>query len=161
MKQNLNEQVTRIKKMMGINEQSAGYVDDDMVEPVDYELNEPIIKEIKRIDADDEIATISMVFNVRVPNGENAQLTIISKWNRNPKFVVEVIDMFSDIDIDDKTYDFIGRGLLRRRTTLTEFLDMIYRPYLVMKNVDSKQVYRNQTDNYNDLFTAIGYDSKL
>jgi hypothetical protein len=157
MKKNLNEQVTRIKQMMGINE--------DRVDLNTYNDETSIIEDIKRVGTTNDGNPItSMMLNTFIPNvgseteGNKVKIEIIIEWKpndatkfksyRNGKRVYEyrvksIVDIKSDVELDRELLNTIRRVFVNHPTPY-DLVNRIYMPYhQKFGNVNFDSIYNN------------------
>jgi hypothetical protein len=137
----LNEQVTRIKQMMGINESE--------IDLNTYKEETPILQDIKREGTSGEgNPIISMVINTYIPynddvngdykSGQSVKIKVVTEWKvyhtthyRTPRETFSIkkcLDVTSDVNLTDNVIGSI-KHIFREHTRSGELLDKIYGPY--------------------------------
>jgi hypothetical protein len=137
----LNEQVTRIKQMMGINESE--------IDLNTYKEETPILQDIKREGTSGEgNPIISMVVNTYIPynddvngdykSGQSVKIKVVTEWKvyhtthyRTPRETFSIkkcLDVTSDVNLTDNVIGSIIH-IFREHTRSGELLDKIYGPY--------------------------------
>ena len=134
----LNEQVTRIKQMMGINESE--------IDLNTYKEETPILQDIKREGTSGEgYPIISMVVNTYIPydngdnkSGQSVKIKVITEWKvnntthyRTPResfFLKKCLDVTSDVNLTDNVIDSV-KHIFRENQKSSDLLNRIYGPY--------------------------------
>jgi len=142
MKHTLNEQMSRIKQMMGLNEAE--------VDLNTYKEETPILQDIKREGTSGEgNPIISMVVNTFIPynggdvngdykSGQSVKIKVVTEWKvyhtthyRTPRETFSLkkcLDVTSDVNLTDNVIGSI-KHIFREHTRSGELLDKIYGPY--------------------------------
>jgi hypothetical protein len=147
-KQTLNEQTSRIKKIMGLNE---GEVNLNT-----YKEETPILEDIKRIGtSNDGKPLISMVVNTFVPNegsddeGQSVKIKVTTEWNVHEKTHYGIpktsfsINKFVNIDSNVPLSDDVVRSIkiiFREHTGLKDLLNILYRAYFLKFQNDNGNI---------------------
>jgi hypothetical protein len=136
MKKNLNEQVSRIKQMMGINEANVNLDD--------YKDESSIIEDIKRVGTtDDGYPITSMKLNTFVPNadsqteGNSVKIEVILEWesDTSTKYVdgfklKNVSGVIADVGLGEKSMKKL-RSMFSGHPTPKDLVGSIYGPFLI------------------------------
>lgn len=138
MKKNINEQVSRIKQMMGLNE--------DRINLDDYKDDSSIIEDIKRVGTtDDGYPIISMKLNTFIPNadslreGNSVKIEIILEWevelNKETRDshgfrLRKVSSIITDVGLGEIFMKYL-REKFANQPTPKKLVQNIYGPYLI------------------------------
>lgn len=137
----LNEQVTRIKQMMGINESE--------IDLNTYKEEAPILQDIKREGTSGEgNPIISMVVNTYIPynddvngdykSGQSVKIKVVTEWKvfhtthyRTPResfSLKKCLDVTSDVNLTDNVIGSI-KHIFRENQKSWKLINEIYHPY--------------------------------
>jgi hypothetical protein len=173
MKKNLNEEVVRMKQIMGLNE-----------EPVDlntYNDETSIIEDIKRVGTTNDGNPItSMKLNTFIPNvgseneGNKVKIEIIIGWEpngatkfksyRNGKRVYEyrvnyIVDIKSDVELDKELLNTI-RIIFVNHPTPYDLVSKIYAPYRQkFDKVNFNKIYDNAKKDEQELEDVLSAEA--
>jgi hypothetical protein len=148
MKQNLNEQMSRIKSMMGLNEEK--------IKLSDYNSEDDVIKDIYLVRKDKRYATIAFHINTIIfDRNDKTQSGVGEKVT----FIAEVafeatgrIAFVYDVDVDPSTsedvkndwiaisyyQDFIEKSVFSVGRDFNDALERIYNPFLSWATTNNK-----------------------
>jgi hypothetical protein len=167
----LNEQVSRIKKMMGINESE--------IDLNNYKEETPILEDIKLIGTSDEgNPLVSMVINTYIPNvagdynsGQSAKIKVVTEWNVRQKShyrvmrthfsIKKCLDVTSDVNLRNEVISGI-KFIFREHTKLEDLLNTIYQPYFLKFRHDreyGEKIIDNLKKDKNTLENLLSLDS--
>ena len=153
----LNEQVTRIKQMMGINESE--------IDLNTYKEEAPILQDIKREGTSGEgNPIISMVINTYIPynddvngdykSGQSVKIKVVTEWKvfhtthyRTPResfFLKKCLDVTSDVNLTDNVIGSI-KHIFRENQKSGDLIKEIYRPYF-MEHIKSSGIQTKYGD---------------
>lgn len=177
MKKNLNEELSRIKNMMGLNEQGSGWFDDedvtdstpegDKIDLDTYKEESPIIADVKRVgESDNGNSILSIDLNAFVGDansrntGTPATITVTVEFSKdkygNAK-VRNVTDVQSTVKLDGMTIDYI-KNLFRYGTMVYEVINRIYIPYYLKFSDDKEyreKIRRNEKEDVKRIERAL------
>ena len=161
MKKNLNEQVSRIKQMMGINEASVNLDD--------YKDVSSIIEDIKRVGTtDDGYPITSMKLNTFVPNadsqteGNSVKIEVILEWEREHNRLTrnshgfrlrKVSSIITDVGLGETLMKYL-REKFSNQPTPKKFVENIYGPYML--DTTSKGI-----EHFNKVFENAFKDTEI
>lgn len=155
MKKNLNEQVSRIKQMMGINEAYINNIDD-------YKDESSIIEDIKRVGTtDDGYPITSMKLNTFIPNADSAtegngvKIEVILEWevalNKETREshgfrLRKVSSIISDVGLGQIFMKYL-REKFANQPTPKKLVQNIYGPYLINATSKGSEHFHKVFDN--------------
>jgi hypothetical protein len=142
MKKNLNEQISRMKNMMGLNE--------DQINMDEYNEEDDVIVNITRVGkSKNKNPILSFVIRAFIPStstneGETTLITVVVEWEEHDKhvkwsrtgekrkvfYVKKLISINSDIQLDNLTENYLRE--IFKESSLNEIdnvLNKIYSPY--------------------------------
>ena len=161
MKKNLNEQVSRIKQMMGINEEKVNLNN--------YKDESSIIEDIKRVGTtDDGYPITSMKLNTFVPNedsareGNSVKIEVILEWeiehnrltrNSHGFRLRKVSSIITDVGLGDTLMKYL-REKFSNQPTPKKLVENIYGPYMI--DTTSKGI-----EHFNKVFENAFKDTEI
>lgn len=156
MKKNINEQVSRIKQMMGLNE--------ERVDLNDYKDESSIIEDIKLVSAAEDGSRItSMKINTFIPTpnseveGNKVKIEFILKWEKYNYWSMEkgrrvdeyklksIVEIKSDVELDEKLNKTLV-ALFSGHPTPRDLVGRLYTPYsskFSKNTTDFDKIYNN------------------
>jgi hypothetical protein len=161
MKQNLNEQITRIKNMMGINEEDINLDT--------YKEDSNIIKNVERVGVSDEgNPIISITLNSFMgqergnPEGQKVEIKITLEFEKRLgsfgrsfgiKSVKNIVTDHETITGKDLFNNISFKYIFLPHTSVDEMVQNIYKPYFKLHSNDKE--YRDK------IYTNMSSDEKL
>lgn len=155
MKKNINEQVTRIKQMMGLSEVYINNIDD-------YKDESSIIEDIKRVGTtDDGYPITSMKLNTFIPNADSAtegngvKIEVILEWevelNKETREshgfrLRKVSSIISDVGLGQIFMKYL-REKFSNQPTPKKLVQNIYGPYLINSTSKGSEHFHKVFDN--------------
>jgi hypothetical protein len=166
MKQNLNEQVSRIKKMMGLNEEDINLND--------YKSESNIIENIERVGTSEEgnpiIAITMNSFLPKVignPKGQKFEVTVTAEWEQYGKilkstYIIKSVNNVStnveSIDANNLYKSSFLPFIFLKSNSVEDVIAGIYKPYMQLHNDDKdykEKIYRNMNNDERRLKSVL------
>jgi hypothetical protein len=170
MKQNLNEQVSRIKKMMGLNEEDVNLNS--------YKEESNIIGNIERVGTSENgNPIIAITMNSFLPNkdskseGQKIEIKVTAEWEQYGRILKQtyVIKSVNNVSTNVESIDpnniykssFLW-FIFMKNNSVEDVVGGIYKPYLELHNNDKdykEKIYRNMNNDERRLKNVLSGES--